>query len=196
MTELSALTQNVGDVTAETAAKFLLATDAAFKFGGSEEKLASVVDGLNEITNKHATDFDKLTDGMTVAASVFAEAGEDVQTFAALLGAGTAATQRSGSEIARGLRTILMNIRQIRGETENGELIDSESTAKAAEALKDYAGISTIANGELRKASDVLDELAGKRDKLDSVAQSAISEALAGKRQARSPCNRRQHEPI
>lgn len=184
MTELSALTQNVGDVTADTAAKFLLATDAAFKFGGSEEKLTSVVDGLNEITNKHATDFDKLTDGMTVAASVFAEAGEDVQTFAALLGAGTAATQRSGSEIARGLRTILMNIRQIRGETENGELIDSESTAKAAEALKDYAGISTIANGELRKASDVLDELAGKWDKLDSVAQSAISEALAGKRQA------------
>lgn len=184
MTELSALTQNVGDVTAETAAKFLLATDAAFKFGGSEEKLMSVVDGLNEITNKHATDFDKLTDGMTVAASVFAEAGEDVQTFAALLGAGTAATQRSGNEIARGLRTILMNIRQIRGETENGELIDSESTAKAAEALKDYAGISTIANGELRKASDVLDELAGKWDKLDSVAQSAISEALAGKRQA------------
>lgn len=184
MTELSALTQNVGDVTADTAAKFLLATDAAFKFGGSEEKLMSVVDGLNEITNKHATDFDKLTDGMTVAASVFAEAGEDVQTFAALLGAGTAATQRSGSEIARGLRTILMNIRQIRGETENGELIDSESTAKAAEALKDYAGISTIANGELRKASDVLDELAGKWDKLDSVAQSAISEALAGKRQA------------
>lgn len=184
MTELSALTQNVGDVTADTAAKFLLATDAAFKFGGSEEKLMSVVDGLNEITNKHATDFDKLTDGMTVAASVFAEAGEDVQTFAALLGAGTAATQRSGNEIARGLRTILMNIRQIRGETENGELIDSESTAKAAEALKDYAGISTIANGELRKASDVLDELAGKWDKLDSVAQSAISEALAGKRQA------------
>lgn len=184
MAEMSILLQNIGDVSSKTANSMLLAVDAAWGFGGSEEKLMSVMDGLNEITNKNATDMDKLATGMTVAASVFAESGESVQTFASMLGTGTAVTQRSGSEIARGLRTIMMNIRQIRGETEDGELIDGESIANASKALKEFAGISTMENGELRLASDVLDELADKWENLDTVQQSAIAEALAGKRQA------------
>ncbi len=184
MAEMSTLLQNIGDVSAETANSMLLAVDAAWGLGGSEEKLMSIMDGLNEITNKNATDMDKLASGMTVAASVFAESGESVQTFASMVGTGTAVTQRSGSEIARGLRTIMMNIRQIRGETEDGELIDGESIANASKALKEFAGISTMENGELRLASDVLDELADKWDNLNTVQQSAIAEALAGKRQA------------
>lgn len=184
LAELNLLLQNVGDISADDAAKFLIATDAAYKFGGSQEKLMAVVDGLNEITNKHATDMQKMTEGMTVAGSVFAQSGESIETFAALLGTATANTQRSGSEMARGLRTILMNLRQIRGETEDGELIDGESIAKAAKALKEYAGISTMEDGKLRKASDVLDELAGKWDTLTETQKSAIAEAVANQRQA------------
>lgn len=184
LAELSLLTQNVGDVSADTASKFIIAADAAWKLGGNEAKLRGILDGLNQITNKHAVDMAALTEAITVGGSVFAEAGESAQTFVALVGAGVASTQRSGSEIARALRTILMNIRQIRGETEDGELIDGESIANASKALKEYAGISTMANGQLRRASDVLDDLAEKWEKLDTVAQSAISEALAGKRQS------------
>ena len=184
MTELGTLLANIGDISQDTAAKFLLAVDAAWKLKGNESELMTIMDGLNEITNKNATDMEALTSGITVAGSVFAEAGESVQTFSALVGAGVAATQRSGSEISRGLRTIIMNIRQIKGETEDGELIDGESIAKASNALREYAGISTMANGQLRESSAVLSDLAGKWDTLDTVAQSAIAEALAGKRQA------------
>lgn len=184
MTELGTLLANIGDISQDTAAKFLLAVDAAWKLNGSESELMTVMDGLNEITNKNAVDMEALTSGITVAGSVFAEAGESVQTFSALVGAGVAATQRSGSEISRGLRTIIMNIRQIKGELEDGELVDGESIAKASETLKKYAGISTMANGQLRESSAVLSELAGKWETLDTVAQSAIAEALAGKRQA------------
>lgn len=184
MTELGTLLANIGDISQDTASKFLLAVDAAWKLNGSESELMTVMDGLNEITNKNAVDMDALTSGITVAGSVFAEAGESVQTFSALVGAGVAATQRSGSEISRGLRTIIMNIRQIKGELEDGELVDGESVAKASETLKKYAGISTMANGQLRESSAVLSDLAGKWETLDTVAQSAIAEALAGKRQA------------
>ena len=182
--ELSLLLQNVGDLQADDAAKFVVATDIAYKLGGSYEKLMTVIDGLDNITNKNATDMQKMTEGMTVAGSVFAESGESIQMFAALLGTATANTQRSGSEMARGLRTILMNLRQIRGETEDGELINGESIAAASKALKDYANISTMENGKLRKASDVLDDLAAKWKTLDETQQSAIAEAVAGKRQA------------
>lgn len=184
MTELGTLLANIGDISQDTASKFLLAVDAAWKLNGSESELMTVMDGLNEITNKNAVDMEALTSGITVAGSVFAEAGESVQTFSALVGAGVAATQRSGSEISRGLRTIVMNIRQIKGETEDGELVDGESIAKASNALREYAGISTMANGQLRESSAVLSDLAGKWGTLDTVAQSAIAEALAGKRQA------------
>lgn len=181
LSEMSILLQNVGDVSSETANKFLLSVDAAWKLGGSEKELMAVMDGLNEITNRNATDMDKLATGMTVAATYFAESGESIQTFSALMGAGTAITQRSGAEIGRALKAITMNIRQIRGETEDGELINDESIAKAAAALKEFAGISTMENGELRLTSDVLDELADKWDTLSQVQQSAISEALGGK---------------
>lgn len=184
MTELGTLLANIGDISQDTASKFLLAVDAAWKLNGSESELMTVMDGLNEITNKNPVDMEALTSGITVAGSVFAEAGESVQTFSSLVGAGVAATQRSGSEISRGLRTIIMNIRQIKGELEDGELVDGESIAKASNALRDYAGISTMANGQLRESSAVLSDLAGKWDTLDTVAQSAIAEALAGKRQA------------
>lgn len=184
LAELAVLTQNVGDVNADTASKFLIAADAAWKLGGNAKELTEIIDGMNNVTNKNAVDMKALTEGLTVSASAFAEAGESAQTYTAMVGAGVAATQRSGNEVARAMRTIIMNVRQIRGETEDGELIDGESIANAAKALKEYADISTMQNGELRKAYDVLDELAGKWESLGSVAKSAITEALAGKYRA------------
>lgn len=184
LAELAVLTQNVGDVNADTASKFLIAADAAWKLGGNEKELTEIIDGMNNVTNKNAVDMKALTEGLTVSASAFAEAGESAQTYTAMVGAGVAATQRSGNEVARAMRTIIMNVRQIRGETEDGELIDGESIANAAKALKEYADISTMQNGELRKTYDVLDELAGKWESLGSVAKSAITEALAGKYRA------------
>lgn len=184
MAELSLLTQNAGDLTSKQANSFLLAADAAFGYEGDIQKLTAVLDGMNEVSNKNATDMSKMADGMTVAGSVFASAGESVQTFTALLGTATAATQRSGSEMARGLRTIFMNLRQIKGETEDGELIDGQSIANAAKALREFAEIETMENGELRKGSDILDELAGKWDTLSQVQKSAIAQNVAGQRQA------------
>lgn len=184
MAELNLLTQNAGDLTSDEASSFLLAADAAFGYGGNVQKLTAVLDGMNEVSNKNATDMSKMAEGMTVAGSVFASAGESAQTFTAMLGTATAATQRSGSEMARGLRTIFMNIRQIKGETEDGELIDGESIANAAKAMREFAGVDTMANGELRKGSEILAELAGKWDTLSDVQKSAIAQNVAGVRQA------------
>jgi chromosome segregation ATPase len=184
MTELSALLQNVGDLEGEVAAKFLIATNAAWKLNGSYGALMGVIDGLNAQTNQAAVDMEALTSGITVAGSVFSNAGESVQTFAGLLGAGVALTQRSGSEIARGLRTIAMNIRQIKGELDDGEIIDEASISDAAKALHSV-GISVAdANGELRLTSEVLDELAGRWSSLTTAEQSYLAQSLAGKRQA------------
>lgn len=184
MTELSVLLQNVGDLESEVASKFLIATNAAWKLAGSYEDLMSVINGLNAQTNQAAVDMEGLTSGITVAGSVFAAAGESVQTFAGMLGTGIALTARSGSEVGRGLRTIAMNIRQIKGELDDGEIIDDESISDAAKALHSIGISAADARGELRLTSDVLDELAGKWNELTTAEQSYISQSLAGKRQA------------
>lgn len=183
MTELSALLQNVGDISSENASKFLIAANAAWNLGGNYDSLMRIIDGMNEVTNKSANDIQALTDGITVAGSVFANAGESAQTFTAMVGTVVASTQRSGSEVARGLRTIAMNIRQIKGELEDGEIIDEASISDAAAALHSV-GVSVSQNGELRKVSDVLGDLAGKWDTLTSAEQSYVASSLAGKRQA------------
>lgn len=184
MTELAALLENVGDIEGETASKFLLAANAAWQLGGDYESLMRIIDGMNEVTNQAAVDMEALTNGITVAGSVFANAGETAQTYTAMVGTAVAATQRSGNEIARGLRTIAMNVRSIKGELEDGEIIDEESISKAAAAL-DSVGIHVAdANGELRLTSDVLADLAHQWDTLTTAEQAYLAESLAGKRQA------------
>ncbi len=52
--ELSLLAQSVGDMTADSANNYLLATDAAYKYSGSVEKLIAALDGANYISNQIA----------------------------------------------------------------------------------------------------------------------------------------------
>ena len=52
--QLSLLAQSAGDMTAEMANNYLLATDAAYKYGGSVDKLNAALDGANYISNKNS----------------------------------------------------------------------------------------------------------------------------------------------
>jgi len=68
--ELSAKTQVVGDVNEETANRFLLAVDAAYRYKGNVAELTRVLDGANEISNTYATSVDKLANGMGIVSSL------------------------------------------------------------------------------------------------------------------------------
>ena len=123
-----------------------------------------------------------------MSASVFAQAGLSAKDYSALVGTAQAKTQESGKVVARGMRTILMNIRQIKGtDLETGEIIDENSLAKAESTLEDVGiDIRETVNGvsELRNPMQILQDLADKWENLSSVQQSAIQEALANKRQS------------
>lgn len=115
LSQVSLLGQNVGELTADQANSFLLATDAAYKYSGSQEKLMQVLDGVNQIDNKFATSIQKVSEGISVAGSVASNAGVGVDELSAAVGTMTAITQKSGNEAGRAFRSILMNIRQIKG---------------------------------------------------------------------------------
>ena len=182
LTQLSLVTQNVGGVTEEVASKFILAADAAWKYGGNAEALMRLLDGVTAIADQNATDVGKIAEAYTVAGSAFANAGESAATFAALIGTTTAATQRSGSEMARGLQTILFRVRQVKGELDDGEIIEADDISNAAKAL-DSVGISVLNDRkELKSFSEIMGELNEKWDQLNSTQKAYIQNALAGNR--------------
>jgi len=181
----SLLLQNVGDVSAETANEMLLAVNAAYDLGGSQEELTKVIDKLNIVSNQNPTSVAKMADGIKVAASVFEQAGFSIDEFIALVGTATSATQRSGAEMARGLRTVLMNIRGVQDEEAETTL---ESISKAEGVLKSIGIEVRKSATEFREPMQVLSELAQKYEELGkagrTVKQAEILESLAGKRQS------------
>jgi len=184
LAKVSLLSQNVGELTAEQANGFLLATDAAYKYKGSEEELMKVLDGANIIDNKFATSISKISEGIMVAGSISANASVGINELSAAVGTMTAITQKSGNEAGRAFRGILMNIRQIKGETEDGDIIDDEALSKSAKAL-DSVGIKVheMRNGieELRNPMSVLEDLSRIWSGLSSMKTAPIIESLGGK---------------
>ena len=140
MAELAIKTKLVGDITADQASKFLLAVDAGYKYGGSIEKLSMVLDQANEIGNNWATSIDKISEGMTLVASLGAQANVSIEELMAALGTMTAATQRSGSEMARALRFIMLGVLgDTTTEVEEGITVTAEEVDSLATALQHYA---------------------------------------------------------
>lgn len=185
LSKLSLMTQNIGGVEEDVAAKFLLAADAAWKLNGSYDALMGVLDGVSAVADQNATDLEKIAEGITVAGSAMANAGVSAQQFTAMLGVTTASTQRSGSEMARGLRTILFRVRQVKAEFEDGENIEWSDISKAAEALKEVANIEVFdKNGHLKDFMDIMNELADKWPTLSKYPEkiARLQDALAGSR--------------
>jgi TP901 family phage tail tape measure protein len=184
LAELSLLLQNTGDISSDVANGMLIAVDAAYDLGGSTEELTSVINSLNEISNKNPTSVAKMADGIKVAASVFSTAGVELNEFISLVGTATSATQLSGSQISRGLRSVLLNIT---GVTDAASDVTEESISKAEEVLGKYEIMARDSAESFRNPMEVLGDIANAFTttlKDNEVAQMEIIGRLAGKYQA------------
>lgn len=157
--ELSTAAQGAGDMTDDLANKMIIATDKAYKLGGSVEALRKILDGVNYITNHNAVNMTELSESLSIVGSTAASFGVEINELIAALGTMSATTQQSGSEVARAFRAILLNIRQVSDEEEG---IDAEGLTKY-EAACNALGVSLkeTKNGiqELRDPMKVLEEL-------------------------------------
>lgn len=181
LSKLSLLLQNVGDITAEVANKTLIAANAGFKLGGNYEKLTHIIDVMNNISNNNAVTVEKMSEAITVSASVAQFAGFSFDEYMAIIGSTAAVTQREGSEIGRAMRTIVANIMQVAdAEAE----VDEDTFAKSGKALKRIADIDlTDTSGNMRDVMDILTELAGKWSGLNDLQQTELANTIGNKRQ-------------
>lgn len=183
--ELSLRAQSAGDMTADNANNYLLATDAAYKYQGSVEKLNEALDGANYISNKNSASLTDIADGIRVSASFAANAGVTIDELTAAEATMIATTKRSGSEMGRAFRSIILNLQQVAGEFD-GEVIDEEQLKKVEarchslgvelEYMKD--GVAT-----LRNPMEVLKDLAEVYNSLpdNSAEKQGLISDLGGK---------------
>lgn len=165
--ELSVAAQGAGDMTDELANKYIIATDKAYKLGGSVEKLTEVLDGSNYITNHNAVNMTELAEAMSIVGSTAASFGVEVNETTAVLGTMIATTQQSGSEMARAFRAILLNIRQVSDEEEG---IDAEGLTKYEKACNALGvSLKETKDGILqtRDAMEVLRDLSVEYNQLE-----------------------------
>lgn len=140
LAELAQKTVIVGDTTAEIANQFLLSVDAAYKYNGSVRELSKVLDAANELDNKYATSIEKIAEGMGIVAPVAAQMHVGVNELAAAIGTVTAVTQRSGTEAARALRALFLNIvGDTKTEIDEGVTWTTGEIAGLKDVIKQYA---------------------------------------------------------
>lgn len=186
MAELSTLAQSAGDMTAELANQYLIASDMAFGYGGNVEKLNALLDSQNQITNRNAVNMTELANATKIVASQAAQSGVAEDEMTAALSTMIATTQQGGEIAARAFKGILMNLQQVTGELDNGEVIDESSLQKVEKRLTGIGvAMKEVKNGtvSLRDPMQVLEEVAKVYNSLpdDSVEKAGIISDLGGK---------------
>lgn len=113
MANLSILAQAAGDLTADSANNYLLASNAAYKYQGNVEKLNAVLDGQNEITNRNSVSMADMAAATTKAASMASEMGVKENELSAMIGTIEARTKAGGDEVGTGIKSLLINLQNI-----------------------------------------------------------------------------------
>lgn len=188
--ELSVALQGAGDMTDELASSYIIATDKAYKLNGSVEALKSVLDGANKITNENAVNMTELAEGMSVVGSQAASSQMSVEETTAAIATLVAVTQNGGSEMGNAFKGILMNLRQVTGEVEDGgDAIDESSLTKYEKACEELGvSLTTVKDGvvSLKEPMQILKELSVEYQKLDEsdARRANLLSAVGGKYRA------------
>ena len=186
MAELSVLAQAAGDISAELSNEYLIATNTAYKLNGEVSKLNEILDGQNYVSNRSVVSMEHLANATIAAASQAASAGVAVNEMTAAIGTMIATTQQGGDAAGRAFKAILMNLQQVSGELDDGEVIDEESLTKYEKACEDLGvSLKTVKDGvvSLRDPMQILKELSKAYTSLDEMdaRRANLINAIGGK---------------
>lgn len=152
-----------GDIEAAKASDLLVASIKGF---GLEAKSAGqIVDLLNEVSNRYATNVNELATGFALLSPVAKAAGFSLEETAGILTPGIEVF-RSGSEVANGLRTVLLRLQSDSGPVQ--------------EALAALGVTQRDANGELRTSRDIYFDVAKAWDGLTDSQKTYLAAQIAG----------------
>ena len=173
MSELSILAQAAGDLSSDAANDYLIATNSAYELGGSIEKLNSVLDSQNFITNNAAVAMQDMADATSEAASVAAQYGVDIDELSALIAVAVSKTRESGSEVGNALKALFINLQDTTSKPiqeafdsvniSMTEMVDGAEKLKTPiELIKELSkAFTSLEEGDTRRAN-ILSDIGGK----------------------------------
>lgn len=157
MAEQSLLAQSAGDMDAELADKYILATNAAYKLNGEAEKINAVLDGQNQISNRNSVAMADMAEAMTKAGTVAAGYRVKIEDLSAMTGTMEAVTKSGGDEVGNAIKAILINLQNVT----SSKIVDTLNNANAS--------MTEMVNGaeKLRDPIEILRDLAKTFNQLD-----------------------------
>lgn len=176
LAQLSILGQAAGDMSTDVSNAYLLATNAAYGYQGSVQKLNDVLDGQNMITNRNSVSMQDMAEATSKAASMASETGVQVDELSAIIGTAVARTKQDGNVIGTALKSLFVNLQ----DTSNKKIV----------AAFDSLGISQkkYVDGveQLKTPIELLRELADAYNALPdgSALKADTLRAIGNKRQA------------
>lgn len=176
MAEQSLLAQAAGDMTSELADKYIIATNAAYKFNGEASKINAVIDGQNMVCNRNSVAMTDMAEAMSEAGTVASSYRVSIEDLSAMVGTMEAVTKSGGSEVGNSIKSILINLQNV-------------NSSKITKTLdKANASMTEMVNGaeKLRNPIAILRDLSKTFNELDEddPLRSEILTNVAGKYQA------------
>lgn len=176
---LATMFQNIADeaVSAGDSASFINSQMKAFNFTANEA--IHVLDAVNEVANNFAVSSGDISTALPKVASTMALAGNSFEETIGLLTAGAELIPNQASRIARGLRSITLNLQ---GLNEDGEQVAGMAASMQEEF--DKLGISLLdEQGQIKSTYEIFSELAEIFPKLDKNTQTYYASLIGGKTQ-------------
>ena len=157
MAEQSLLAQAAGDLNADVANKYVLATNAAYKLNGEAKKLNEILDGQNEITNRNSVALEDMATAMSEAGTVASSYRVNVEDLSAMIGTIESVTKLGGGEVGNAIKAILINLQNVT----SSKIVNTLNAANAS--------MTEMVNGaeKLRNPIAILRDLAATFNKLD-----------------------------
>lgn len=176
MAEQSLLAQSAGDMTADLANNYILATNAAYKLNGEADKINTVLDGQNSITNRNSVAMKDMAAAMSKAGTVASSYRVSVEDLSAMIGTIESVTKAEGGEVGNAIKAILINLQNVA----SAKITDTLDAANAS--------MTEFVNGteKLRNPIDILRDLAETFNKLDEddALRAEILTNIGGKHQS------------
>lgn len=176
---LATMFQNIADeaISAGDSASFINSQMKAFNFTANEA--IHVLDAVNKVANNFAVSSGDISTALPKVASTMALAGNSFEETIGLLTAGAEIIPNQASRIARGLRSITLNLQ---GLNEDGEQVAGMAASMQEEF--DKLGISLLdEQGQIKSTYEIFSELAEIFPKLDKNTQTYYASLIGGKTQ-------------
>ena len=176
MADLTMMASSAGGMSAELAQRYILATNAAYGYDASVEKLNEALDMANIITDRNSVSLSDMAEATSIVGSLAANTGVKVNELSAVIGTLVSTTKQSGSEVANATKSIFMNLQNVGSD----KIINTLNKANASmTVMKD--GIE-----QMRTPIQILDDLAKTYNSLDQAdpLRAEITTNIAGKLRA------------